>query len=367
MKKGAWWIVGIIVVIVLVIAASHGSKNNSGSSAIKSTVKIGLSLPLTGDLGFIGEADRNAFMMVRDEVASSTDLKNTYVFTVEDDAFDAQKGATSVTKLISVDGVQGLVSVGSTVGNVASPLAQAGKVVHFATGSDANMAQGEYNFTDWTMPQEEVNKLIQELIRRKITKVAIIGVNQQGYKAIENDFIAKVASTSIKVVGNETFNSGQKDFRTSITKLQKLNPEIYLIGSFDPETGLIAKQFKALGIKTPLTSVESFGLTADPSLFEGQWYVDAAVPSSDFTSKYEARFGKPAGPAAANVYDELHLLINGFESVSNPADTASVAAAVATTKDYTGALGHMTSDSEGVFRSEASVKIIKGGKPVLAQ
>lgn len=365
MKKSTIWISVVVVILIIVIAVS-GSKKDA-SNGPKTPVKIGVSLALTGDLAFIGETDRNALLIVESEIASSTNMKHSYSFVVEDNSFDAQKAASAASKLINIDRVSALVSVGSPAGNGTSPLAETAHVVHFGTGSDANIAKGEYNFTHWTMPQEEVTKLIQELNHRGITKIAILGANHSGINPVIDDFVAKAASTSIKIVGKEIFSAGQKDFRTMIAKLQKLNPEIYLVESFDPETGLIAKQFKALGVKTPLTSIETFGLTADPTLFEGQWYVDAAEPTSAFATAYEQRYGKPSGPAAANVYDELHILINAFESVDDPTDTAKVAAAVATTKDYSGALGRLWSDSEGIFRSEASVKVIKNGKPVLAQ
>src|SRR5262249_22481603 len=152
-----------------------------------------------------------------------------------DNSFDATKAATAASKLINVDKVNALVSVGSPAGNATSPVAQAAKVVHFAIGSDANMAKGEYNFTHWTMPEEEVTKLIQELNARKITKVAILAANHSGINPIIADFEAKIASTPIKVAGKEIFTAGLKDFRTPISKLQKSNPEIYLVIAFDPE------------------------------------------------------------------------------------------------------------------------------------
>ena len=45
-----------------------------------------------------------------------------------------------------------------------------------------------YNFIHWTRPQEEVTAMIGELQKNKITKVAMISVNQQGFVAISDDF-----------------------------------------------------------------------------------------------------------------------------------------------------------------------------------
>ena len=364
MKKSTIW--GIIVLVLVVIIVAVSGKSGSKSKVTSNEpIKIGLSLPLTGDLSFIGEADKNAAQLALADINSNPNNKHTYQLLFEDDAFDAQKAASAANKLINVDKVNALVSVGSTAGNSISPIAEAAKIPHFGTASDANVAKGEYNLTDWTQPKEEVTKLIQELTRRKITKVAMIEQNQQGVAAIDNDFKNRAPAAGIQVVGAEQFNQGTKDFRTSISKLQKLNPDIYFIGAFDPEIGLIAKQIHDLGIKTPLVSVESFGLSSDAKPFEGQWYVDAASATSAFSDLYQKTYGKPAGPAAANVYDELHLLVNGFESAQGEVTSDKVVTYLNKASGYSGAMGLLTPSDDGIFRSEASVKMIRDGKPVL--
>ncbi|HEX7724320.1 MAG TPA: ABC transporter substrate-binding protein [Candidatus Paceibacterota bacterium] len=363
MNKRGWWIVLIIIVVVIVIVASRGSKKTDVTSTEKTPVKIGVSLPLTGSLAFIGETDKNAALIAQEEIAANKNLKHSYELVFEDDAFDAQKGASSINKLVNVDKVSGLISVGSTVGNVATPIAEASKVPHIGMASDPNVAKGQYNFIHWTRPQEEVTALVSELQRRKLTKVAIIGLNQQGFKAIEDDFVEKARVAGITVVGNETFNTGQKDFRTIIAKLQKTNPQIYLLGAFDPEIGIMAKQMQSAGIKTPLTSVESFGLTSDATPFEGQWYVDSAVPSATFVQNYQTKYGKEPGPAAGNVYDAIHLFVRAAESIQGEVTHDKIAEALSKDSSYTGALGALTSNSDGIFISQAAVKIIKNGKP----
>jgi branched-chain amino acid transport system substrate-binding protein len=361
-------IVGWLVVLVLVLWGV--SALFKGKSGVEETVpiKIGLSLPLTGDLAFIGEADRNAALLAIEEINAQTNLKHKYELVIDDDSFTASKAVTVMNKFMSIDKVNAVVSVGSTAGNVIAPLAETNKIPHIGMASDPVVAKGDYNFINWTRPQEEVMALVNELKNKGITKVAIISVNQQGFIAINKDFEEKAKVAGITIV-TEVFNQGQTDFKTVISKLQKENPGIYLLNAFDPEIGIIGKQIKNLGIKTPLTSVESFGLTSDATPFEGQWYIDAAVPTATFSSQYQAKYNKTPGPAAPNVYDAVHLLVNAFESVSGKGipTSAQVAKALSGLNGYTGALGPLTAGPDGAFISQATVKVIKGGKSVSAQ
>jgi branched-chain amino acid transport system substrate-binding protein len=360
MSKTAKIISGIVaVVVIIIIVVSGGNKNESG------TIKIGISLPLTGDLGFIGETNKNAAEMAIDEITKNKDLKYKYELVFEDDSFDAARVVTVMNKFLSIDKVDAVISVGSTAGNVVSPLAEKNKMPHIGLASDANVAKGEYNFIHWTRPEEQVVAMISELQKRQMTKVAVISVNQQGHQVISDDFKQKAKAAGI-TVNEQIFNTGTTDFKTIISKLQKDNPQIYLLGSFDPETGIIGKQIRDLGINTPLTSIESFGITADPKPFEGQWFVDAASPTSDFVANYQARYMKSPGPAAPNIYDTIYLIVNSFESVStNSKPTAEqVVKALSNQNGYNGALGKLAVSSDGAFISQATVKIIKDGKVV---
>ncbi len=370
MSKTLKIIVGIVVLVLVVVVWGIVALTNKGGDASSNTpIKIGLSLPLTGDLGFIGETDRNAAQLAIEEINNDKNLKHKYEIVIEDDSFNAAKAASVMNKFIGVDKIDAVISVSSTAGNVVAPLAETNKIPHIGMASDSNVAKGDYNFIDWTRPQEEVTAMISELQKRNIKKVVIISVNQQGWQAINSDFKEKAKVAGITITDDQVFNSGQTDFKTIISKAQKTNPDIYLLGIFDPELGIIAKQIKDFGIKTPLTSIESFGLTSDPKIFEGQWFVDAAVPTSSFNTQYVAKYNKEPGPAAANIYDALHLFVKAFESVSGnrKPTSADVIKALSNMNDYTGALGKLTVSPIGEFISQAQVKIIKDGKAVSAQ
>ena len=366
MNKTIW--TAIVVIIVIGGGWYYFSHSKTTPVAEAGPIKIGYTASLTGSLASVGEAGKNGAELAMDEINADKTLKHKYELVIEDDSFDPAKTASAATKLISVDKVDALISAGSGPGNVVAPLAEQNKIPHIGMASDPNVAKGDYNFIDWTQPQEENSKLVAELQRRKVSKLALFTVNQQGFTVLVTDLKQKLEGTGITFTSENTFNTGDHDFKTSLSQAAKKNPDIYLLFAFDPEIGILGKQIKELGIKTPLTAVESFGLTADPSIFEGQWFIDSAVATSGFADKYRAKYNAEVGPTASNAYDAIHLFVKAAEQSTNTGTQlhADMAATLAKTNDYSGAFGPLTVSSDGRFLSQASVKIVRNGKSVLA-
>jgi branched-chain amino acid transport system substrate-binding protein len=336
-------------------------------AADKPVVKIGVTLPLTGDSAHIGEADRDAMILAKENLKAGT--KYDYQLVFEDDALEAKKAAATAAKLLNVDKVDALMSVSSGTGGVISPIAENAKVIHFGLASAQNVADGDYNFIHWTPPAAEAHAMVNELQKRNVKTVAFLGLNQQGFMAIRDEFLKNIEGTSIKIVSDQILNPGEKDFRTAIAKAKAHTPDIYVIIFLSPELEIIIKQMREAGIEKNITSIEAFGLSAEPQLFEGLWYIDAATAKGDFNDKFQERFSKAPGFAAANSYDVFNLIVAGYEnaevSAGEKPSRENVLKELHKIKDFNGVLGKLSVDDKGVVLSPADVNIIKDGKPVL--
>ena len=360
MKK-YFWIVAIIVVIV--IAALALSKNSPTPVGEKQTVKIGLSLPLTGDLAVLGERGKLAAELAKN---SFSNTKYNYELIFEDDAFSPKIAATTANKLISLDKVNYIISFGSPTGNVIAPLAENNKVIHFNTiASDPNVAKGDYNFIHWTPPYEEVRVMVAELQKRNLNKVVLFGTNQAGVIAAANEFKKGIQGTSVNIVSEQIFNSGTKDMRTYISKANNAKADIFLILASSPEVEILTEQIKELKITTPITSIESFEFSNNTALFNGQWYVGPAVADESFVKNYKATTGKDPLFGSANIYDMIRMIITATEksngkTIPRPEQLLSQFNSL---KDFKGAIGTLNFDKDGIVLSKALVKIVKNGKP----
>lgn len=360
MKKAVWWIIALAIVVIIAISLSGRSKPTEAV-----TIKIGVIAPLTGNVAFLGEGMKNAAMMAEKELAVRTGNKHKYQVIFEDDSFDVKKTASAANKLISIDKVLAIVTIASAAGNVVNPIAEQNKVIHFGIASDPNVAKGPYNFIHWTPPYEETKVFVPELVKRGYSKVAILGANIQGVIAVNDSFKKDIQGTNVKVVSEQIFEFGTTDFRTLLAKAQSSKPDIYMLEAFSPELELIAKQMKEMGIKTPITSIESFEQSDRPETYEGYWYVNAADPTGSFIDSYTKTYDKPPSLGAGNAYDIVYLIAAAAEKVSSDVAPTSqqISEELYAIRDMSGALGQLSIDQDGFVASKAVVRIIKDGKP----
>jgi len=361
MDKLTKWVIGIIGVIAVVVIGYFLSESTSKVSAEQ--IKIGVVAPMTGNLAFLGEGIRDAMLLAKQDLGST---QYAYELIFEDDQLDPKMTASAVNKLIGVNKVAAIVSFGSGPGNVVAPIAEQNKVVHFGIASDPNVAKGEFNFIHWTPPSEENKVFVEKLQSRGIKKLGVFESNQQGAAAAIADLKEKLKETDIEIVTNQVFNPGEKDFRSIISKAKNSGAEIYLLLAFSPELEVLAKQIKEAGINTPLTSIESFELSEQVDLFEGEWYVTAASPTGDFTSKFEVKTDKNPTLGAANAYDIFNLVVTaaeGFRGSTKP-KPSQIANELTTIKDFNGVLGNLSVNEDGIVISKAVIRMIKDGKPV---
>lgn len=357
----------IISVIVLMVIGAFFALKAPKTPENKPTVIIGATLPLTGDVAMLGQSSKKAIELALENLG---DTKYNYEVVFEDDAFKPQTGATTANKLISVNNADVILSFGSPVGNAVSPVAEKSKVPHINFfASDTTVAKGEYNFLHYTPPYKDSELFISELKKREIKNVVFFGQQDNpGVGAIISAFENDIKDTDIKVLANQKFNTGTRDFRTQISSVKNLNPDIYVLEASSPELETLTKQIREAGITTPVTSMEAFEFSSDLSLFEGMWYVNAADPQQWFVDMFTKKYSEGPKFGSANGYDAINLIVKAVETKGDGKTVPSkeeIKDALSSVKDFDGALGdNLSVDKEGMIISGAVVRIVKDGKPV---
>lgn len=359
MKKYLW-ILGVVVVIMVGYFVLS-QKTTSTSITQKQTIKIGLSLPLTGGVAFLGQPAKKAAELALKDAGNT---KYNYELVIEDDQFDAKKAASSASKLINIDKVLGIISFGSGTGNTINSIAENGKTAQFALASDPTVAKGEYNYVHWTPAFKEGELLAREIISRGYKKISIIDTNHPGTLAVTSAIKQALVGSDVQIVSYDLTNVGEKDFKTIISKIKKANPDIIVLEMFSPEIEIAARQIKELNLKKPVTSVETFEWSSEPSLFEGSWFVsDSVVPG--FSSKYKTAYGTDPLSGSSYVYDLVSLMIAVQEKSDKPILPQDLPKVISAMGDWNSPVfGKIKIDNEGFFLTEPAVKIIKEGKAV---
>lgn len=360
-------VIGVVAVIPIILGIISVVANKNVEA--KPTVRIGVTLPLTGDVAMLGQNSKAALLLAQEQLSENT--KYNYEIVFEDDQFKPQIGASTANKLISIDNVSVLFSFGSPVGSVVSPIAEKSKIPHINFfASDMSVADGDYNFVHYTPPYKDSEVFIRELNNRGIKTVVFFGQQDNpGVGAIIAAFEKDIKNTDIEVLSNQKFNTGTRDFRTQIAAVKNLNPDIYVLQATSPELETLTKQLREAGIQTPVTTMEAFEFSSELSLFEGMWYVNAADPQQWFVDLFIKKYPEDTPKfGAANGYDAFNLIVKAAEDVGDGKTVPSreeIRDALSKIRGFDGALDdNLSVDENGIVVSDAVVREIRNGIPV---
>lgn len=332
------------------------------SAPTKPIVKIGVVTPLSGNMGVVGDGIKNAITMAKEDL-SQRDLKYDYQFIIEDDSYEARKTATIFQKLSSLDHVDAVLSTFSQTGGIIAPLAERNKIPHLSLSSDANIVKGKYSFLDLTMPQYTAGRMLQFYKDKGFKKIVAIVPNNAGALPLEKALLEQIKPKDGISVVSHYVAPEETDFRMLLVKTKAENADAYLTLLYGASFATFFKQYKEAGETAPITSIETFAVLPDFALANGAYFTDAAAASEKFSERYEEKFGKASSSGVGNMYDMVMLMVQAFEAA---ADKSLAVRELSKIKSYDGVVGKLTQDKLGIFNSEAVLKHIKNGTPVIS-
>jgi len=187
------------------------------------------------------------------------------------------------------------------------------------------------------------------------TKAVIIMDNSSDYgKGLAENFTKTFEAGGGKIVATEAFVGGDTDFNAILTKIKGQDFDVIFIPGYYNEAGLIIKQARAQGIKTPILGADGFGA---PELVElaGADALNDVFFSSHFSSldkdpsvigfieSFKAKYGKEPDQFAALGYDLAMFVADGIKRAGST-DTTAIKDALAATKDFRGVTGTFSMD-----------------------
>ncbi len=357
MKK---WLLGLCMVLVL--AACDGKKE-AAQADTKPVIKIGFNLPLTGDMGNIGQAMKGVASLAKQDIDEKK-LRYNYQFIIEDNAFETRKTAAINQKFISLDRVDAIIDFTSKIGLVTNSTAEKNKIVHISIcSSDAKVAEGKYNFIHGTQPKVEVEKLVEKIIEDKINNVVIFTSVDQATITMADTIKRKFAENNVKFKEFRT-NPGEKDVSLILNMAKEENPELYIIMEYSPTLDIILKRLKEMQNNVQVTAMETFNILEDKNILEGQWFIDAAEIDKDNYERFVTYNKSDNLYGVGNMYDAIMLLVQAFENAESKDKAVEELSKI---KTYRGVVGDLWQDENGIFNSKAIVKRIINGKPVTVE
>ncbi len=381
-----------LLVALLVAGCSRGGQEE---------LVIGEYGSLTGNDATFGQSTKNGVEVALADLTASKQgmiggLKVRVV--VEDDQGRPEEAATVVQKLINQDRVTAVLGeVASSRSLAGGPICQqAGVPMISPSSTNPKVTQvGDYIFRMCFLDDFQGRVMARFTSENlKIKKVAIL-------KDVKNDYSVGLAKyftdgfTSMggAVVTEQSYSSGDQDFRAQLTAIKAHGPDAIVVPGYYTEAGLIAKQARELGIKVPLIGgdgweseklIEIGGDALNGCYYSNHWALDAPDPAlQGFLKSYRDKFHSDPDAIGGLAYDAANVLFGALTKLSeqDPTTFKGLSSAkagsadrksaekklrdlIATTTNYHGVTGTITLDENRNATKPAVVIAIKGGKKV---
>ncbi|MBE6467789.1 MAG: ABC transporter substrate-binding protein [Alphaproteobacteria bacterium] len=350
----------VLSLMLAVSLAACGEKTESPKENEKPVVKIGVSLPLSGPMAYVGKVLKTTVSLVEKDL--SDEIRNEYEFIIEDNSFDTKRAAMINNKFFNNDKVDAILDVGSKVGLITYPLADKNKVIHISLATEKAVAKGAYSFINWAQPSDTAKKMVDKILKDKINNIVIFTQEDQAMVAISDELKRGFENNNIKYIEKKN-NHGEKDFNTVLNDLMLFEPQLFILLEYTPSINVLIKRIKEMNFSAQVTSVETFGYMDNKEDIEGLWYSDAPDIKNEYRDKFIRHNKSENTYGVGYIYDSLNMLVQAFENATDN----NVLEAFKNIKKYEGVVGTLEQDEQGVIHSQAVIKKIVNGQPVVVE
>jgi branched-chain amino acid transport system substrate-binding protein len=376
MDKTTQIIIGIIVAIIILGGIWYGLSKKPTAPTTKEPIKIGVILPLTGEMANWGESMKGGIELAKDEINSKGGIMGRHLEIVYEDnqACDKALTVSAFRKLINIDKVK-ITMVGCSGAVLAvAPIAEENRVILLTPmASAAKISEaGDFVFRTSISDAIQGKTLGQYLIEKlNFRKVGVIYVNNDYGVGLFDNFKNIFENSGGEIVQAEKYEFGATDFRTNLIKIKAKSPEALVIISYGSEGGLIAKQARELGINIQLIGTDNFG--TKEVVETGKESVEGAIFSTpalderrpevqELKRKFETKYGKepPVIIAVADAYDAMNILAKAIQAKGY--DPLEVKDYLYSLKNYPGISGTISIDQNGDAEKPISLQVIKNGQ-----
>jgi len=339
-------------------------------------IRIGEYQSLTGSSASFGISSTNGSKLALEEInANGGVLGRKVELITEDDRSMPGEPATIVRKLIARDNVVAILGeFASSRALEGAPIAQESKIPFLSAGAtNVKVTQvGDYIFRNCFIDPFQGTVMARFALGRGFKKVAVLTDEKQDYcKGLSESFIADFKKDGGEIVREQSYSTGDKDFRAQLTSIKAANPDAVFLPGYYGEVGLIVRQARQLGIKVPFLGGDGWvgsslipvaGKQLEGCFFSSHCSMENPDPVlQDFVKKYRAKYKADPDDMAALGYDGLNLLVDAIKRAGNT-DAKAIRDAIASTKDFVGATGKITINAERNAHKAAVIQTIHNGK-----
>jgi branched-chain amino acid transport system substrate-binding protein len=351
----------------------------TGSISAKD-VKIGVVLPLTGNIAAFGETSKNGLEVAyekRHTLSNGDNIKLIYL----DDRGDKVEAATAVKRLLDKDKVAVILGeVASSNSMAMAPIAEKNKtpmITHASTNPRVTKGKKYVTRACFIDPFQGA-VMAKYALDSGLKKAVIITDAKQDYSVgLSKAFKKAYTAGGGEIIKTVLINSGDKDFNAQVTAIKQANPDIIAFTGYYPEAALLVKQARNMGVNTPFIGADGVGF---PELVkiggkasEGFMYTDhfnesaAKSPEArEYVDAFHKKYNKTADSMGALAADAYGMILAAMEKCiaekKASDDKECINKNLRETKEYKGITGIITINKNGDAVKPAVINEVRDGK-----
>lgn len=290
-------------------------------------IRIGALMPLTGEFAMPASAFREGIELALEHVNATGGINGQRLeVLIEDTRSDPKTIASIASKFVHLDKVIAAITTSYPETEIGGGIFQAAKIPSLALWDSSPQidSMGDYVFAigPWTPSDAEVSAgfAIKQL---KSRKAVVLNTVEHWSELVADLFEKEFSEHGGSVVGRFKHNPGESDFRTILSRVRALNPEV-IYAPLASDVLAFHKQRRDAGIVIP---VISSGIISDEHvrqggvILEGVFQSQIADPSRTETQElarlYKNKFGRDLSMAwyVATGFDSVNLYASALRKV----------------------------------------------------
>jgi branched-chain amino acid transport system substrate-binding protein len=338
-------------------------------------IRIGEVNPITGSIGQYGTTCHQGIKLAIDQAnAEGGVLGKQVALITEDNQSKPGQTSTIVRKFVTQDKVVAIVGdLTSSATMEGGPIAQEAKVpmvTPLATNPKVTEI-GNYIFRVCFIDEFQ-GRVMARFAKENLnaSKAALLTDVKQDYSVGLSGFFKETfTSSGQKIVREQSYSSGDTDFRAQLTAIKAAHPDVIFLPGYYPEVSVILKQARQLGLTIPIIGCEAWdnptliqiaGSAANGCYFSNQFSADDPAPVvQQFGKQYLDVFGVKPDNFAALGYDAARVVL---DAIKRAGGTDGIRDALARTRDFPGVSGTITIDTNRNASKPVVILAIKDGR-----
>ncbi|GHN12199.1 branched-chain amino acid ABC transporter substrate-binding protein [Lactobacillus delbrueckii subsp. allosunkii] len=366
--------------------ATAKTSSTAGNKSSDNTIRIGVNLELSGSVASYGQQEKKGVVLAAQEI-NKKGVKiggKTYKVKlyISDNKSSTSTAASVAAQMANSDKIVAQVGPAATAYATASiaNLTKAGvpMVGPSATASEFTQTKSgqtqKYAFRACFIDPFQGKKAADFMYNTlKKKSVAILADNSTDYgTGLTKSFTKEFKKLGGKVVTTQYFQSGDKDFNSTLTTIKGKKPDALYLPGYYTEIGLILKQAREMGLNVPVVGSDGMGspklaqIAGKKNATNVYYTTHFSIKSKEpevvkFLKTYKAKYGEEPATFSSLAYDSVYMIVDAAKKEGEVSSSA-IQKGLASLKNFKGVTGKITMDSKHNPQKSVVVEQMTNGK-----